>query len=105
MSDSPESVVRKVLAAWEGPAKVDELVSFFGDDTVWVDGPRGVHHGLDAIRSELEVQLAMGFEVVKEDVKSLIADGGTVMLERVEHLRVGGKPFLHGSHVSVRNRR
>ena len=93
MSDSPESVVREFLAASEGAAKVDLLLSFFDDDAVWVDGPRGVHHGLDALRSELEVQISMGFEVVKEDVKSLVAERGTVMLERVEHLRIGGEPF------------
>ena len=76
MSDSPESVVREFLAVWEGAAKLDLLLSFFDDDAVWVDGPRGVHHGLDAIRSELEVQISMGFEVMKEDVKSLVAERG-----------------------------
>jgi len=33
MSDSPESVVRKFLAAWADP-KADELANFFADDAV-----------------------------------------------------------------------
>jgi hypothetical protein len=37
----PESVVRKLLAAWADP-KPDELVSFFDDGAVWVDGRRGL---------------------------------------------------------------
>jgi limonene-1,2-epoxide hydrolase len=37
------------------------LLSFFADDAVYVAGPRGTHRGVDAIRAELESQLAMGF--------------------------------------------
>ena len=48
---------------------------------------------MDAIRSELEAELAMGFGSMRIDVKSLVADGGTVMIEGVENYRIGGKPF------------
>lgn len=92
MSDSPESVVRNFLAAWAQP-KLDELVGFFSDDAVFIDGPRGVHRGVDAIRSELDAEISMGFGGAKIDVNSLVADGGTVMLEGVENYRIGGKPF------------
>jgi limonene-1,2-epoxide hydrolase len=92
MSDSPESVVRTFLATWADP-KLHELVSFFDDGAVFIDGPRGVHRGVNAIKSELETQLAMGFGGITADVKSLVADGGTVMLERVDSYRIGGKPF------------
>jgi limonene-1,2-epoxide hydrolase len=92
MSDSPESVVRKFLAAWADP-KLDRIVALFADDAVYIDGPRGVHRGVDAIRSELEAQLAMGFGSMTLDVKSLVAEGGTVMLERVDSFSIGGKPF------------
>jgi limonene-1,2-epoxide hydrolase len=92
MSDSPESVVRKFLAAFADP-KLNELVGFFSDGAVFIDGPRGVHRGVDAIRSELEAELAMGFGSVIIDVKSLVANGGTVMMEGVENYRIGGKPF------------
>ena len=53
MSESAETVVRKYLAAWKR-SDLDELVSFISDDAVFTDGPRGVHHGIDAIRAELE---------------------------------------------------
>ena len=92
MSESPEAVVRKFLAAFAEP-NVDELVSFFSDDAVFLDGPRGVHRGVDAIRSELEAEFAMGFGNVKIDVHSLVADGGTVMMEGTENYLIGGKHF------------
>jgi limonene-1,2-epoxide hydrolase len=92
MSDSPESVVSKFLAAWEHP-EVNELLSFFAEDAVYIAGPRGVHCGLDAIRSELASQLAMGFGGVTSDVKSQVVSGGTVMMERVDNFNIAGKPF------------
>jgi limonene-1,2-epoxide hydrolase len=92
MSDSPESVVRKFLAAWADP-KLDELVGFFSDDAVFIDGPRGVHRGIEAIRSELADAISTGFGGVKMDVNSLVAQGGTVMIEGVENYRIGGKPM------------
>ena len=92
MSDSPESVVRKFLAAFAAP-KLEELVGFFSDDAVFIDGLRGVHRGVDAIRSELEAELAMGSGTAKIDVNSLVASGGTVMMEGRENYRIGGKRF------------
>jgi limonene-1,2-epoxide hydrolase len=90
MSDSPESVVRKFLAAWADP-KLDELVGFFSDDAVFIDGPRGVHRGIDAIRAELDDEISMGFGGARIEVNSLVANGGTVMMEGVENYRIGGK--------------
>jgi uncharacterized protein (TIGR02246 family) len=92
MSDSPESMVGKFLAAWADP-KADELVSFFDDGAVWVDGRRGVHRGVDAIKSEFEAFLAMRFRSVMMDVKSLVTDGGIVMVEWVDSFSIGGNPI------------
>ena len=92
MSDSPESVVRNFLAAWAQP-RLDELVGFFSDDAVFIDGPRGVHRGIDAIRSELDAEISMDFGGAKIDVNSLVAQGGTVVMEGVENYRIGGKLF------------
>ena len=61
MGNSPESVVRNFLAAFTN-RNVDELVGFFSDDAVFIAGPRGVHRGKGAIRSEFEAELAMAFE-------------------------------------------
>ena len=67
---------------------VDELTSFFTDDALYVDGPRGVHRGIDAIRAEFEaiVQIVPSTTV---DIKALVANGGTVMFERVDNFEIG----------------
>ena len=91
MSESAETVVRKYLAAWKR-SDLDELVSFFSDDAVFTDGPRGVHHGIDAIRAELETMVKV-VPSTSVDIKKLVASGGTVMVERVDNFKLGGKPF------------
>ena len=91
MSDSPESVVRKFLAAWADP-KADALATFFADDAVWVDGPQGVRRGANAIVDELTRQLAIGRDHTV-DVDTLIADGETVMVEWHGGFTIGGKPI------------
>jgi limonene-1,2-epoxide hydrolase len=92
MGESAASVVRAFLEAWKNP-QIDDLMSFFGDDATYTDGPRGVFRGRDAIKSELEAQLRMGFCVQSLDVTSLVAERGTVMLERNDKFTVAGQPF------------
>ena len=91
MSDSAELVVRNFLAAWKR-SDVDELVSFISDDAVYTDGPRGTHHGIDAIKTELQSFVKATPSTIV-DVKTLVSDGGTVMLERVDNFEIQGKPF------------
>ena len=91
MSESAETVVRKYLAAWKR-SDLDELVSFISDDAVYTDGPRGVHHGIDAIRAELGPMVKI-VPSTSIDIKKLVAEGGTVMVERVDSFKLGGKPF------------
>lgn len=91
MSDSAESVMRKFHAAWL-QSDLDELVSFFSDDAVYTDGPRGVHRGIDVIRAELGAMVKM-VPSTKIDIKTLLANGGTVMVERVDNFSIAGKPF------------
>jgi limonene-1,2-epoxide hydrolase len=91
MGDSPESVVRRFFAAWADPNQ-DELGSFFDDAAVWIDGPQGVRRGADAIKSELAVQLKMT-RGVNVDVKTLVSDGGTVMVEQVSNASIRGNPI------------
>jgi limonene-1,2-epoxide hydrolase len=90
MNDSPESVVRKFLAAWADP-KADELANFLADDAVWVDGPQGVRRGANAIVDELTKQLATSHPMTIEMI-TLVADGGTVMVEWRGGWTMGGKP-------------
>ena len=91
MSDSAEQVVRRFLAALKR-SDVDELVSFFSDDAVWTDGPRGTYRGVDAIRAEIESQVQLVPSVTVE-VKNLVATGGTVMVERADIFETQGKSF------------
>ena len=90
MSDSPQSVVRRFFAAWAKP-DADELGSFFHDDAEWHDGPQGVRPGASAIGAELYSQLsAVGG--VRVEVKTLVSDGRTVMVEQFSNSTVNGKP-------------
>ncbi len=91
MSDSAKSVVRKFHAAWR-QSDLDELVGFFSDDAVYTDGPRGVHSGIDAIRAELGAMVKM-VPSTKIDIKTLVANGGTVMVERVDNFTIADRPF------------
>ena len=93
MSDSAEMVVRKFFAAFP-QSDVDELISFFGDRAVYIDGPRGIHRGVDDIRAEFEVQVQM-VPSTAVDIKSLVTDGHTVMVERGEQFVIQGKPVDH----------
>lgn len=79
MGESPESIVRKLLALWGDP-QPDKLAPLFADDAVWVDGPNGVHRGAHAVVEELARQLSM-FPDQWAEVDALVADGGTVMVE------------------------
>jgi ketosteroid isomerase-like protein len=89
MSDSPESVVREFYAAWADP-KADVLGSFFADEAEWHDGPQGVRRGAAAIRDEITSQLtAVGGTTA--EVKTLLSDGNTVMVEQVSHGTFRGK--------------
>lgn len=90
MSDSPEAVVRDFLASWQN-ASVEKLSAFFNEDAVYTD-PRGVQRGLDAIKKiwEGDLQLTPHTTV---DIKSIAANGATVMVERVDTANIEGKPF------------
>src|SRR5215469_846326 len=90
MRDSPESLVRRFFAAWADP-NPDELGSFFHDAAVWVDGPQGVRRGAEAITSELADQLkAVGGVTVQ--VKLLVSQETTVMVEQVSNSTIRGHP-------------
>lgn len=79
MGESPESVVRKLLALWSHP-QPEKLAQLFADDAVWVDGPNGVHRGARAVVEELTRQLSI-FPNQWVEVDTLVADGGNVMVE------------------------
>ena len=69
------------------------MVSFFSDDAVYTDGPRGTHHGIDAIKRELQ-SFVKTIPSTTIELMTLVSEGGTVMLERVDHFEVQGKPVV-----------
>jgi limonene-1,2-epoxide hydrolase len=89
VTDSAESVIRKFLACFP-TSDVDDVIGFFSDDAVYIDGPRGVHRGINAIRTELQSQLAMVPNTTL-DINALAASGGTVFTERVDNCEIAGK--------------
>ena len=91
MSDSAESVVRRFLAA-SLQSDVDELIGFFSDDAVYTDGPRGIHRGIDAIKTEFQEILKI-VPSTAIDIKTLVANSSTVIVERVVNFEIGGTPF------------
>ena len=89
MTGSAESVIRNFLACFPA-SDVDEVVGFFSDDAVYIDGPRGVHKGVNAIRAELQSQLEMVPNTTVE-IMTLAASGGTVLTERVDICEIAGQ--------------
>jgi len=87
MDESPETIVRELLALWRDP-QPEKLATLFAEDAVWVDGPNGVHRGAKAVVDELARQLSM-FRGWTE-VDTLVADGGTVMVEWHGGFSAGG---------------
>jgi limonene-1,2-epoxide hydrolase len=89
VTGSAESVIRNFLACFPA-SDVDEVVGFFSDDAVYIDGPRGVHKGVNAIRAELQSQLEMVPNTTVE-IMTLAASGGTVLTERVDICEIAGQ--------------
>jgi len=84
--------VRSFFAAWED-ATPDGLASFYAADATYVSSARWALHGIDAIKAHYQEQLARGIAGVRIDVKKIVADGPTVMAERVDTFTFGGKTF------------
>jgi limonene-1,2-epoxide hydrolase len=89
VADSAESVIRKFFACFPA-SDADEVIGFFSDDAVYIDGPRGIHRGINAIRTELQSQLEM-VPNTTIDIKALAASEGTVLTERVDNCEIAGK--------------
>jgi limonene-1,2-epoxide hydrolase len=84
--------MRAFYAAWRAP-KLEEIVSFFTEDAVYIDGPRGEHRGIGAITDEFKKQLNMGFGPIKVEYKRIVSDDRTVMAELLDTFEVAGHPI------------
>ena len=87
MDEKAESVVRRFLASWED-LTADGMASWFAEDGVFNDGPRGIHEGRDAIRAA-----AASFPPTRSELVRVVSDHNVVATERIDRFEYGGKPF------------
>jgi limonene-1,2-epoxide hydrolase len=93
VSETPESVARRFLAGWEtSKPNLDELLAFFAEDAVFIDGPSSEYRGVQAIRDQFQNMVTM-LGSLKIQIRTLVANGNCVMVERVEAVEVQGHPF------------
>jgi limonene-1,2-epoxide hydrolase len=59
---------------------------------VYTDGTRGVYRGIDAIKAEFQSMVTV-VQSLTIEVKTLVANGATVMAERVDTFETQGKSF------------
>jgi limonene-1,2-epoxide hydrolase len=89
MSDSPESVVRRVFAAVEG-GDFEALDRLFSEDMIFQD-PRFVRRGRDAVKKLLQEDLQILSDLIF-GTTGIASNGGIVMTERVDRFTMNGKP-------------
>jgi limonene-1,2-epoxide hydrolase len=88
MSDSPEAVVRRVLAAVES-GDFGALDYLFSEDMTFQD-PRFVRRGRDAVKKQLQEDLQSMSDLIFETT-GIAANGRVVMTERVDRFTMNGK--------------
>jgi len=70
-------------------ADVDEFADFFTDDAVWWNSPWQPVVGRDAIRETLR-RGAERMTALPWEIRHIVAEGDTVLTERVDRFKVGG---------------
>jgi limonene-1,2-epoxide hydrolase len=88
MADAKQ-VVRDFCAAWEARDQA-KILDAFTDDGVYFNVPMQPATGKDAIKALLGMILGPATDV-KFEVKHMVADGDTVLTERVDTFVMGGK--------------
>ena len=86
---SPEEIVRAELGAWNR-RDVDEIMSHFAADAVWV--PYRPVNGHEQIRRTVEEYLSH-LSYVDFEVLNLGVAGNVVLTERADHLVMDEKPM------------
>jgi limonene-1,2-epoxide hydrolase len=89
MSSSPESIARNFLLARE-QGDLERVLELLSDDAVFTDSARGVHRGVDAIRAVLP-EIGASAPRVSRNVKTMVANDRTVIMERVDSFTLGDK--------------
>jgi limonene-1,2-epoxide hydrolase len=87
MDETAESVVRRFLKSWE-QLTPDGMASWFAENGVFDDVPRGVHRGREAIRAAAAVYPPTASEITR-----MVSSDGVVVVERIDRFEYGGKRF------------
>ena len=89
MTDRAEMAVRNLMASWSDRDRAD-VGAYLSEDAVFLNGPRGVYHGAESIaalfRRNLSATSRFGV-----DIKTLVSDGHTVMVERIDKFEIDGR--------------
>jgi limonene-1,2-epoxide hydrolase len=88
MADAKE-VVREFCAAWEAMDQ-QRILAAFTDDAVYHNMPMAPAVGKDAIKALLGFVLGPASRV-NFDIKHIVADGNTVLTERLDTFQMGDK--------------
>ena len=88
MADA-EQTVRDFCAAWEAMDK-QRILDAFTDDAVYHNMPMAPAAGKDAIKALVSFILGPASSV-KFDIKQIVAEGDTVLTERVDTFQIGDK--------------
>ncbi len=88
MADAKQ-VVREFCAAWEAMDQ-QRILDAFTDDAVYHNMPMAPAAGKDAIKSLLALILGPASSV-RFDIKHIVADGNTVLAERLDTFQMGDK--------------
>ena len=89
MTDN-EKIVRDFIAAWSN-LDPGELVDYFTEDGVYHNMPMDPVAGREALATFISAFLN-GWEKTDWEILNLLADGDTVMVERMDRTVVNGKP-------------
>ena len=81
-NETPIEVVRRFCAVWSN-VDPDDIAGFFTDDAVYHNIPMDPITGRDAIKTFI-AGFAGGAEQIDFRVRNIVADGDTVLTERVD---------------------
>ena len=89
MSDN-ETAIREFIAAWSN-LDAEELASYFTEDGSYHNMPSGPINGRDSIQAFITA-FTQPWEQTDWEIISLLAEGDTVMVERLDKTVVAGRP-------------
>jgi limonene-1,2-epoxide hydrolase len=86
-----EQIVRDFIAAWSN-LDADELVGYFTEDGTYYNMPAQPVSGHDNLGKFITAFLS-SWDSTDWEILNLLADGDTVMVERMDKTIAGGKPI------------